>query len=723
MDIQTKSNYKISLALFIAFNIISSFFFTISFGKPAATLNKKEVTPVTPRAPTSTPTPHNYCIAIRGNGELMPAHWGALAQTVENFGVPKGMAGGSSGSISTFLMESFLMNPLLKDESLQQQNTKLTSEELMRTKAAYLAFMIKSLQGFVSFHTEQPKYQHFFQAIKTLMNVDGKNEDLTTRLSQFVQKNKNPLVAYDTFTHIKELMVEAKNSKIFFGPQVERFYNALLNLPPDQTSLLQLVPESEPNTKEDPLVIIFKTEYAKLKEGLSVFGSFNAKDDKTLFYRGGIVNFKALANVFGFIANFYSLNNASATSFTPFRTLLEDCAEQTSGLSWNEIIEKSSSTSAATTTIISHSSSSPSSISSSLSSSPSLCKGKLHTAIKAYINDREKHPVASKSLRLDNNVGDYFHALISTSVVVDDTNNASTTTKSVVERLLAEQKAYNEKNYSELNDEAYRLGLENPPIKSNNLKFGYWGHPNDLNLTQEFMNAKENEELWGPLIKTKKERFLSLGTATWREVLSLSPAEPGLSSMLHFKNNGKDYISFGGWSDLLPVPVLKFMGCEKVVYVTRQGGESLFAQGIAKRLLNLKEIEWKDLDPSSTNLNNMTSYYNNTGRTLNIFPELYPTQWSKMFNLAHPESNFNLSLKAADAIICTHWNDFDVKKQYKDMIEEAYNAPIYNPSHLDFLGLKPTVKNKLITTADNTLAPNIIRQFKIPQYSGCIPLN
>ena len=30
----------------------------------------------------------DYCIALRGNGELMPAHWGALASTVEVYGTP-----------------------------------------------------------------------------------------------------------------------------------------------------------------------------------------------------------------------------------------------------------------------------------------------------------------------------------------------------------------------------------------------------------------------------------------------------------------------------------------------------------------------------------------------------------------------------------------------------------------------------------------------------------
>jgi hypothetical protein len=30
----------------------------------------------------------DYCIALRGNGEAAPAHWGAIAQLVEKLGLP-----------------------------------------------------------------------------------------------------------------------------------------------------------------------------------------------------------------------------------------------------------------------------------------------------------------------------------------------------------------------------------------------------------------------------------------------------------------------------------------------------------------------------------------------------------------------------------------------------------------------------------------------------------
>ena len=57
-----------------------------------------------------------YCAAIRGNGELMPAHWGSFSKLVERYGLPSAMAGGSSASITMFLLESVSLNKLAKSK-------------------------------------------------------------------------------------------------------------------------------------------------------------------------------------------------------------------------------------------------------------------------------------------------------------------------------------------------------------------------------------------------------------------------------------------------------------------------------------------------------------------------------------------------------------------------------------------------------------------------------
>src|SRR4051794_20419860 len=54
------------------------------------------------------------CAGIRGNGNLIAAHWTALARILENYGMIEGTAGGSSGSITQFIYESIYANPLLR---------------------------------------------------------------------------------------------------------------------------------------------------------------------------------------------------------------------------------------------------------------------------------------------------------------------------------------------------------------------------------------------------------------------------------------------------------------------------------------------------------------------------------------------------------------------------------------------------------------------------------
>ncbi|MGZ3745651.1 MAG: hypothetical protein ACXVBQ_17435, partial [Pseudobdellovibrionaceae bacterium] len=80
----------------------------------------------------------NYCAAIRGNGELMPAHWGAMSSLVEDQGLPSAMAGGSSASITMFLLESLSQNPLAKTNSEK-------------------ALLIKSFQGYLEALAQTPE--------------------------------------------------------------------------------------------------------------------------------------------------------------------------------------------------------------------------------------------------------------------------------------------------------------------------------------------------------------------------------------------------------------------------------------------------------------------------------------------------------------------------------------------------------------------------------------
>ena len=69
-------------------------------------------TPVSAEARVPRPTiTASTCAGIRGNGQNLFAHYGVLARHVEEYGPITCAAGGSSGSITTFLLESMWANP------------------------------------------------------------------------------------------------------------------------------------------------------------------------------------------------------------------------------------------------------------------------------------------------------------------------------------------------------------------------------------------------------------------------------------------------------------------------------------------------------------------------------------------------------------------------------------------------------------------------------------
>ncbi len=250
----------------------------------------------------------------------------------------------------------------------------------------------------------------------------------------------------------------------------------------------------------------------------------------------------------------------------------------------------------------------------------------------------------------------------------------------------------------------------------NDLKFGYWGKESDLskirkNLSAPFQDAKGRKYDFSQDEKSK--RFFPLGQSQWIEALRSSPAEPGLAALQEISSPSGPVISAGGWSDLHPGALLKAYGCETTVYLTRRGGESLFAQGVAKRLLGIEEVPWAQLSTSdSAKAANVVR--NNQG-ILNATPSL----WNSLYNLGNPNSSYNTSLKVFDAVICTDWNRFNIQDNgaVANMIEESYNAPwaVSDPKS----GIAKSAKKYSWSTlghADNAVDPALGYR----PYAGCL---
>jgi hypothetical protein len=165
----------------------------------------------------------------------------------------------------------------------------------------------------------------------------------------------------------------------------------------------------------------------------------------------------------------------------------------------------------------------------------------------------------------------------------------------------------------------------------------------------------------------KSKKFMSLGEASWLSALSTSPAEPGLSNLVDIN---KDLISAGGWNDLHPTLVLKAYGCKDIVYVTRKGGESVFAQGVIKKLTDIDGFNWEEWAGLTADERREK---NANGNDLDLGADA--SLWSKLYNMANPKSSIRNSMSAATTIVCTDWDRYDSRKDMNALIEDAFTSP------------------------------------------------
>lgn len=580
-------------------------------GPVGESLEQASLAPNVERQPSSA---DNYCVAVRGNGDLMPAHWGALARVFETYGAPEGMAGASSASMTTFLWESAMANPQLAKDKFE--------------RGRELALMFKSLEGLTYTLYEKRGWRSLVEWVQRMQKEKTYNP-LTILAGQAAMAKHIP--------NAVSTLNDLKNSGIFFGPAVAAVAELVFDpaITTDRAKQAQLRPRVE-----------------ALKQALAVLGKFDAKNDAQLFVRNGVIDFGALALRFSAVGDFFALRDASAAAVKARTVFLETCLPVSPGRTWTEIVK-----------------------------AEPRCQSTFADFVSAFFDEYTPSPRS----RVHDKIGRYAQSLVTTSVV----------SGSSAQEFRQQRAAY-------LKTLAPGAGAE-VRVLPKDLRFGYWGRASDLEqIAAELQNPNN------PLsVLDKSHRFMPLGEGTWLQALSLSPAEPGLSPALEFSSVGMnaDWVSFGGWSDLHPVPVLKAAGCSKVVYVTRRTGDSLFSQGVVKRLLNFDRPGWDLLDSTSKEANLM----NNNGTD-----EFADSVWHKLYNLKNPQSSFAGSLAAADAVLCTDWNAYDVKTQFPQLIATSYEAPIFErtpPPH------GPDANPTLITSSDNAIDPTRGDR----PYAGCIP--
>ncbi|MBY0315130.1 MAG: hypothetical protein K2Q26_06400 [Bdellovibrionales bacterium] len=571
----------------------------------------------------------SYCLALRGNGELAPSHWGAVSNVVEKLGLPQAQAGGSSASITMFLVDAISTNPYIKND---------------KVKAALL---IKSLEGIVEFLSQTQQWQEFALLYSQVQALQLGSSSVIETVAAQLNSTQSLSVSQAKAWSAKNSELLLKNIKLatelgFIDPvSYQPLLGALTGLP-TATGASQI--------EKHLLTIQFYGR--ELYNTLRVFGQFDAKSDDNLFFRPGIVNFDVLAKQFGRIAQFYTADNKTPAVQSLWVEFFKQCSKPSEKKVWSDLRQ-----------------------------SHPLCAQTFYELVKTHF---QSEPQKTFELRpIGASIASYpTTSVLSRTPVV----RGALGPKNLPTSYEQADAALNEYALSMTSDFGKRFNISYPDT----VRFGYWGRETGLAEIEKNLPGDDEKSL----------RFLSLGPAPWKVALGLSPAEPGLSPLKRFTTQrGERLISAGGWSDLHPVIVLKAAGCQDVIYVTRRGGESLFAQGVAKRLLGADERwlkGWEELATPSEGVDD--------DRT---------SLWSSLYNIANPKSSFQRALQGATAILCTDWNSFDVKSQMSPMISESYQSPYFvthQKSGSQFENLIPR------------LNPKEQHENGYPRYVGCFPV-
>ncbi|MFK8016892.1 MAG: hypothetical protein AB8G17_15805 [Gammaproteobacteria bacterium] len=463
------------------------------------------------------------CVGVRGNGPRLWAHYSSIARLVEAFGPVGGAAGGSSGSISVFLIESINANPLLR----QCDGRRCTQREFQ----ARMALLFKSLEG---------------------LQTAGLIADVLAVLD---------LVAAISAGDIQGLLD---------GDEPLEGVEALLDILQDADLQSIINPELLTLLQQSPDPVFHAND---IVAGLQASLSFQVNDALPLV-RPGPINFAAFANIVGRLGSFYAGYGPQQSALT--QTFLEACALPGRGLSWPEL----------------------SSLPAGDATCATLFADLFDTFLGAFDPDADDN-------RLDDPIGLYLPSLVTTSVLEGDAVDAFAQAKA---SYFAAQPVTLDVNFDDV-------------------KFGYWGSSADLETVTTNLNDFDDP---------KSARFSSLGESPWRDIISVSPAEPGLSRALELPDGR---VSAGGWSDPVPAQVLGALECDRVILVNRRDGIGGFTTGVATQL-GASEQDLAD-----------------------------------QFDLTDPASGFATSLSTADGVWCTDWDapdTFDVA----GLFNEGWIAPL-----------------------------------------------
>lgn len=225
------------------------------------------------------------CAAVRGNGQYLFAHFGSLARIVEEVGVPDGMSGGSSGSITTFLYESMRLNRSVKVAGVVDREA--------------LALLLKSMMGYL----EVLKDSEEVRALKSLVELAATAQQNGAGANSTLGTTQSAIAIQQTLS--------------------DSALRSLIN----PTIFAMLLDQ------DDLGYVNYDYKVREIRTALASLGKFDASDEKILF-REGIINYPGLVEAIGRIGDFYAERGPADPE--TFDTFIKGC-KATRSATWQEI--------------------------------------------------------------------------------------------------------------------------------------------------------------------------------------------------------------------------------------------------------------------------------------------------------------------------------------------------------------------------------------------------
>jgi hypothetical protein len=240
------------------------------------------------------------CAAIRGNGQLITAHFASLARITEHYGLIDAAAGGSSGSITIFMTES-----IRKNQAVWDCGGEPCSE---RERAARAGLLLKSFPGYLAHLTTTEEAAAFFQLQPLAARVQ--TAGVESLLEEDVEAARAALESLLSSEDIRDL------------------------INPELLALVQNSPTPE-------------FHIADIVEGIQKLGAFDVDSDR-IFIRPGLISFEALGAKLGRAASFYA--GYAPADNDRMGAWLDACAEPGLGKTWFEVAQAPMTTTAGETT-------------------------------------------------------------------------------------------------------------------------------------------------------------------------------------------------------------------------------------------------------------------------------------------------------------------------------------------------------------------------------------